>query len=477
MKVPSMIWISGFCLAVSVECALQGHCQDQPRPAPRLESESTRANDRPVEEHSIRVELQRPVDERLLRMEKEGVEGCGLFGGEVYVVRSPKEVQALSGQLGPGDQLVLSGLGWRDARFAFSGRGTESQPILVRPDVPGQVVFTGDSSVAFDGAHLIITGLEFKSVAVTRKGSVIFRLGNGKDRPAHNCIVNRVKIDNCNSPNVVDRPRIRMWYMSVRGRDNTIANSVFSNLKNFGQMLAAQELPPGELQRLHILNNHFINRPYLDKQNGYEIIQIGWSGEKARSAGSLIEGNVFENCDGENEIITVKASDVVVRRNTFIACQGVLCLRSANRVLVEGNIFDGKGRPNTGGVRMQGSGHVIIENEFRNLGEPRNFYCWPISLMAASVENYGDNGDVQGYGRAKDILIARNRFDGNDARIAVGIYPRPEYPLLPRNIQVKDNVFRTTEAVASPFDYVAPDLTGALRTNLHGSGNRFLLLE
>ncbi|MBC8868540.1 MAG: right-handed parallel beta-helix repeat-containing protein [Planctomycetes bacterium] len=472
-----MIRASGFSLALLGAYAQQAHAQDQPPPAARLEAESIDAQDRPAQEHSIRVELQRPVDARLLRMEKQGVEGCGLFDGKVYFVAGPKEVQALSRRLKPGDQLVLSGTNWQNARFTFSGRGTEAQPILVRPEVPGQVVFKGDSSVAFDGAHLVITGLEFKDLAVTRKGSVIFRLGNGRDRPAAHCIVNRVTIANCNSPDLADRPRVRMWYMVVRGHDNTVANSLFSDLKNFGQMLAAQELPPGELQRLHVLNNRFVNRPYLDEQNGYEIIQIGWSGEKARSAGSLIEGNVFENCDGENEIISLKASDIVVRRNTFNACQGVLCLRSANRVLVEGNIFDGKGRSNTGGVRIQGSDHVIIENEFRNLRKPKNYYCWPISLMAASAENYGDHGDVQGYGRAKNILIARNRFTANDARIAVGIYPRPEYPLLPRSIQVTDNVFRTTEAATSAFDYVAPDTTGALRENLHESGNKFLLLK
>jgi hypothetical protein len=102
-----------------------------------------------------------------------------------------------------------------------------------------------------------------------------------------------------------------------------------------------EDLPTSGLQRLHVLNNRFINRPKLDNQNGYEIIQIGWSGEKARSAGSLIQGNTFENCDGEDEIITVKASDVVVRGNTFLGCQGALSLRHADRVLVQENVFDG----------------------------------------------------------------------------------------------------------------------------------------
>lgn len=193
----------------------------------------------------------------------------------------------------------------------------------------------------------------------------------------------------------------------------------------------------------------------------------------ARPAGSLIQGNTFENCDGENETITLKASDVVVRGNTFAGCQGVLCLRTARRVLVQGNVFDSRGRPNTGGVRMQGFGHVVIENTFLNLKRPRNHYYWPISLMSASSEDYGDQGDVAGYGRAKQILIARNRFEYCDARIAAGIFPRPAYPLLPRDIRARDNVF-TGSAAPGAFDYVAPDPTGALTANLQESGNQFL---
>jgi len=418
----------------------------------------------------LRLELQRPVDPRLVKIEAEGIEGCGMFKGKVRVVRSASEVRALSGKLGPGDQLVLAGAGWKDARFTFAGHGTAEAPILIRPEKPGSVVFTGATEVAFHGSHLVIMGLEFKNATVTRNGTVIFRLGSGKEKPADNCIVNRIKIENCNSPDRADWPRLRVFYMTVNGHDNTVANSTFADLQNFGQMLAAQDLPATGLQRLHILNNRFINRPKLDDQNGYEIIQIGWSAEKARSAGSLIQGNHFERCDGENETITLKASDVFVRSNTFAGCQGVLCLRETDRVLVQDNVFDGQGRRNTGGVRIAGADHVIVGNTFQNLKSPDSFYYWPISMMCADVET---SGASVGYGRVKNILIARNRFERNDKRIAAGIYPRPQYPLLPQNIRVMGNVFTGTTA-DSPFDYMPPDPIGSLLKELRVSGNEFL---
>ena len=425
----------------------------------------------------LRLELQRPIDRRLKLIEERGIEGSGLFRGKIHVVRDAAEVNALSGRLKPGDQLVLAGSDWKNARFTFAGTGTPEAPILIRPEIPGGVVLSGRTEVAFEGAHLVIAGLVFRHVTVERPGTVVMRLGISQRRPANQCILHDIRMEDCNSPDPDDQRKLRMWYLTIRGRDNTVANSIFADMKNYGQMLAAQELPASGLLRLHVLNNRFVRRPYVDNQNGYEVIQIGWSGEKAKSAASLIQGNYFENCDGENELITLKASDIVVRQNSFVGCQGVVSVRAGNRVLVEGNVFDGRDRPNTGGVRLQGSGHVVIDNVFRRLRKPKNYYSWTISLMAASCENYGDGGDVGGYGRAKDILIARNLFDSCDSSIALGIYPRPKYPLLPRRIRVIDNVFRSKKLLTSPFDYVAPDPTGELKATLVESNNRFEVIR
>lgn len=406
--------------------------------------------------------LQRPVDGRLLKMEEKGVEGCGLFGGAVHRVASAAEVRALAGKLKPGDQLVLVGEEWKDARFTFNGAGTEEAPILIRPEKSGGAVFTGKSEVIFHGSHLVVQGLTFRGVNPAREGAVILRAGDGEAKPADHCIFTGLTFDHCGSTEAADWPRQKLWLMSLRGSDNTVAGCRFAGLKHIGQMIGAAELPKTGLQRLHVLNNRFTDRPKIDEQNGYEILQIGWSGESAKGAGSLIEGNTFENCDGENEIISLKASDVLVRGNFFFGCQGVLSLRSANRVRVEGNVFDGKGKANTGGITAEGADHVISGNTFRNLKAPKDYYFWTLAFLSASAENIGDNGDVAGYGRAKNILISHNRFEHCDARIAVGAYPRKEYPLLPRDLRVEDNVFVGMKG-PSVFDYLAPDPEGEVR--------------
>lgn len=419
----------------------------------------------------LRLDLQRSIDPRLAKLKTGDVSQCGLFSGKTHVVRLAAEVDRLSGKLAPGDQLVLAAEGaWKDARFKFEGHGTMDAPILIRPEKPGSVVFTGESTVRFHGEHLIVHDLAFRDIHTTKNNVVVFGVGNGEAKPANHCLFHRLRFENCGSENPADRTQLHLWLMSMRGRGNTVAGCTFRGLQNIGQMLGAAEMPLDGPQQLHVLDNHFIDRPHLDNQNGYEVIQIGWSGTRAAATGSLILGNTFERCDGENELITLKASDIVVRKNRFIASQGVLCLRTARRVLVQDNLFDGQGRENTGGVRLQGDGHIVIGNTFRDLKKPKDYYAWPISLMAADLETYGETDQLGGYGRSRDILITRNRFEHCEKRIAAGIYARKEYSLLPKNIVVRENVFAGTSE-GSAFDFIAADPSGEMRKELHESGN------
>ncbi len=70
----------------------------------------------------------------------------------------------------------------------------------------------------------------------------------------------------------------RLWREQHRGKLD-----LRRLLRHLGQMIGAAELPGEGLQRLHILDNRFSNRPYLDNQNGYEVLQIGWSAMRGTS--------------------------------------------------------------------------------------------------------------------------------------------------------------------------------------------------
>ncbi len=71
----------------------------------------------------IREDLQRAVDDRLTKLEAQGIEDSGLFKGEIHQAHNDREVRALSNKLKPGDQLVLVGSDWKDAKITFAGVG------------------------------------------------------------------------------------------------------------------------------------------------------------------------------------------------------------------------------------------------------------------------------------------------------------------------------------------------------------------
>jgi hypothetical protein len=96
-------------------------------------------------------------------------------------------------------------------------------------------------------------------------------------------------------------------------------------------------------------------------------------------------------------------------------------------------------------------------------------------MMAASGESATEK--IEGYGRAQNVLIARNRFEQCGQRIALGIYPRPEYAFLPHAIRVHDNTFTGPSSAAgstSAFDFVAPGLQSEFGRSITETGTRFL---
>ena len=116
-----------------------------------------------------------------------------------------------------------------------------------------------------------------------------------------------------------------------------------------------------------------------------------------------MRNNVFENCDGETEIISVKSCDNKLFRNFFIESAGALVLRHGNRNLVEKNVFIGKNKSGCSGIRVINSGHIIKNNFFSGLvgSELRS---------AFSIMNALENPKPSEYHIVKDVLIENNTF-------------------------------------------------------------------
>jgi len=440
---------------------------------------------------ALREDLQRPVDPRLLRIESAGVKASGFFPGKRYEARNAGEIEKLSGRLKPGDQLILTGSSWKDARFTFRGEGTQEAPIYIGAEEPDSVVLSGASSARFHGSHLVIMNLTFRNGVIAGSMRSVLALGLSREQAADHCLVNRITIDNFNSVAPADWKTVLVNYLPVAGSGNTIANSTFAHLKNYGCIISTHDVAGAPMQQLHILNNRFIDRPRLDDDPSpyrYKIIQIGWSGLFAAPAGSLIQGNLFEDCSSHVELVSIKASDIFLRANRFVRCLGGVNIRMGDRALIQDNLFDGENKTDTGGLRVAGRDHVIVGNTFTRLrpapgGQmwpppkpPTPYLTWTLALVTADYEYSGATDAA--YGQICDTLISHNRFEQNAARIALGS-PTPSLStaqLMPHNVRIEHNTFAGDSKGEVLFDYIAPGLSSpeAMASAALSYDNRFL---
>ena len=178
--------------------------------------------------------------------------------------------------------------------------------------------------------------------------------------------------------------------------------------------------------------NYFGQRPIMGS-NGGETMRVGSSHHAFFSSNTIIENNVFEQCNGEVEVVSIKSSDNIVRNNTFIECRGVLALRHGNRNIVENNTFLGNGIPCTGGVRVVNEGHTIRNNFFYRLKGGRFF-------SALGLMNAVPNSLPNRYHHVKDVTVENNTFIECD-NIIFCVGKDFERTLPPSNILLADNQF------------------------------------
>jgi poly(beta-D-mannuronate) lyase len=274
-------------------------------------------------------------------------------------VATPAELTSAIHAAKAGDVIVMRDGTWRDLNLVFTGEGSESQPITLRAATPGKVLLTGASRLQIFGRHLVVDGLVFQDGAGPRE-VIAFR--TGPKTLARFCRLTRCAIRGY-SPAV--KTEDSKW-VSLYGSDNRVDHCYFVGKTNLGQTMVVWLDKESPENRHRIDHNHFGPRPPLGL-NGGESIRVGDSSTSMLTSKTTVEENRFEACNGEIEVISNKSCENVYRGNRFEHCEGTLTLRHGNRCLVEGNVFVGEGRKNTGGIRIIGEDHRVTGNYLTNL--------------------------------------------------------------------------------------------------------------
>lgn len=351
---------------------------------------------------------------------------AGIFGAEFHVTDVPSFDDAVS-KATAGDFIVMQGGEWKDADLVLRGLGTAEKPITLKAAEPGAVKLTGTSRLRIAGGHLAVEGLWFHNVLPAQDDIVMFR-EDSKKLASHSVLRDCAVTQDVETKDSKERK-----WVSLYGTDNRVERCHFEGKTSKGTLLVVW-LPDlvGDPVKHRIAGNYFGPRPRLGK-NGGEIIRIGDSEHSMQCAQCVIEGNLFEKCDGEVECISNKSCGNVYRGNTFLECQGTLTLRHGNGCLVEGNVFHGNRRKHTGGIRVIGEDHHVIGNYLTELeGDD--------ARAAICLMNGIANSPANGYFQVKRALIKDNTVLDCQQSINIGYADKDvNAPLPPVECEFSDN--------------------------------------
>ena len=318
-----------------------------------------------------------------------------LFANKIIVENIQQLTQA-NNTAKPGDTILLKKGTWKNCMLNLSCNGTESKPIVLKPEKGNEVVLSGESNLRISGSYLIIEGLNFTN-GYSPDGSVWeFRHGD--------TVANHCRITNCaiNSFNCLKRMKEAYW-VSFYGKRNRMDHCTFYNKTNLGVLVAVILDDERSRENYHSIDsNYFAKRIPLASNTG-EIIRVGVSQHCTFNSFTTISNNLFEKCDGEVEIISIKSCGNILKNNVFKECQGGLSLRHGNNNTVVGNIFLGNDKDGTGGARIINEGNWVINNLF--------YHCRGINFRSPlAIMNGVPNSPAYRYLPVRDAVVANNTF-------------------------------------------------------------------
>ncbi|NDW14552.1 alginate lyase [Alteromonas genovensis] len=343
-----------------------------------------------------------------------------------YVVSSQEEYKNVSSSLTPGDTIILTSGVWQDFEILLEGEGTSEAPITLKAESKGDVVLSGKSNLRLAGEHLVVSGLVFKNGYTPSSAVIAFR--KNKESYANHSRVTDVVIDNFNNP---DKQESDYW-VALYGKHNRFDHNHLEGKRNKGVTVAVRLNSEASQENYHkIDHNYFGYRPTFGS-NGGETLRIGTSHFSLTNSYTLVENNIFEQTNGEVEIISVKSGKNTLRGNVFLSARGTLTLRHGNGNIVENNVFLGNEVAHTGGIRVINKDQVIRNNYLEGLKGYR-------FGSGFTIMNGVPNSPINRYHQVENATITNNTFINVD-HIHLAAGSDAERSAAPKSTIFKNNV-------------------------------------
>jgi poly(beta-D-mannuronate) lyase len=263
----------------------------------------------------------------------------------IHVVTSISALQSALDSAAAGDVIQLAdGSYSTSSTISISRSGSAGTPIVVQAQHVGAATITGSGgfSIGSSVSNVVLSGFK-----LTGSKGLSIPVG------ATHIQVTRNTFQMAGS--------VQYW-LTVGGDDAQIDHNTFQHKSTIGNFI--EVVGPGGsgmAQNTWIHHNYFLDQSYTGS-NGGESIRVGLSGRQHSAAHALVEYNLFEQCNGDLEVISVKSTSDVIRYNTLRNSKGTITLRHGWNSTVEGNYLLG----NSTGIRMFGNNHVVINNVIEN---------------------------------------------------------------------------------------------------------------
>ena len=314
------------------------------------------------------------------------------------LISNAEELKAAISNAQPGDNIILKNGVYKDVQIEFVAKGEENNPITLKAETPGKVFIEGVSNLSFGGKYLVVSGLHFRNGYSPSDNVIAFRIDE-------NTVANNCKVTNCVIVdfNNLERDQDNLW-VQFYGRHNELSHCYIAGKTNGGPTVRVDLKGVQSIKNYHkIINNHFGPRPRKGGARG-ETIQLGSSFTSMSPSNTTIANNLFEECNGEVEIISSKTNNNVIKNNVFYKSEGSVVTRHGNYVTIDGNYFIGDGvNEQYGGIRIINTGHWVTNNYFFNL-KGKSFRS-PLAVM-----NGIPKSPLNRYNQVTDVVVAYNTY-------------------------------------------------------------------
>jgi hypothetical protein len=284
----------------------------------------------------------------------------------------------------PGDTIVLANGTY--AGFAMSRSGTSTSPIVIQAATRGAatiasggVALNGVSYVTVKGLTLTTSGGSGSYNGTTQHYGVV--LNN-----AHNCRVSQctfrlsapvastywVLVGGSSSSNRVDYNEFgpytgtnRQIYVFPTGNPTISGVTPPSDRSSWAN--GGSPNNPNIARSTQIDHNYF-----HDKASGTsEVLILGGIGVTGdyQNTSTVVDTNLFVNCDGDAEIISSKSSNNTIKNNTIRTSVGMISLRAGNNGTITGNLLLQGSKSGTGGIKIYEHNHTVTGNYVENTGD------------------------------------------------------------------------------------------------------------